>query len=644
MADPWESVLRLEALDAETRRDCWNQGVEAWAALGNPEQALRWARLGGDPAAVRRTEAAWETERARQQAILAGNLKAAGTRLAPPALPELAWNEAGDLALGITWIVRNGNADLVDMRGEGSRLLPLASTPAVEADLRKAAGQGVPLLLGPMGNARLVDLALASQPPLLLSMRPPLFVVEPDLGVFRMLCRLFDLSGPLAADPVLWFVGGDWAGRMSSFLRSNPAIVLPVLRAFPNGGLPAGDVDAVLAEASAWRDREAARLEAQMERLSAQRGAADGGRPRVLFLTSRFTTVLQYAARDFAEAFRSLGCETETVIERRDCEWDLRLPLRQRLCAFRPDFVFMLDHLRGEYAPAFPPSLPVVSWIMDRLPWLFERRLIDTLGSRDLVFGMWPEIRRDCLAAGYPEVHPLPVSGNALVYRPVERDPVCDLAFVSNLKVPETVPGLEGAEAILRAEGIGYRDLAFYARLCARLGVEATPERLQWLSFDLERWVQRTEPLRWARAMGLDVKVWGRGWEKSPEFAPIAQGTVEPGAPLRDLYASARIHLQMNSDTNVHARVFECLLSGGFPMAWAHPTDGEEGGLGSMLEIGKEVVTFSGKADFEAKVKRYLGDEGARRAVSEAGRSRTLSEHTTAHRAGEILRRAGLGA
>ena len=141
------------------------------------------------------------------------------------------------------------------------------------------------------------------------------------------------------------------------------------------------------------------------------------------------------------------------------------------------------------------------------------------------------------------------------------------------------------------------------------------------------------------KQMGLDVRVWGKGWEASEEFAPLARGSVAPGEPLRDLYAAARIHLHMNSDTNVHGRVFECLLSGGFILAWAHPTDREPGGLGEALEIGREVETFSGREDFERKVRQYLADEAARRAVSEAGRARVAREHTTVHRAAEILRR-----
>ena len=67
-----------------------------------------------------------------------------------------------------------------------------------------------------------------------------------------------------------------------------------------------------------------AAVDERVHQLYANRSAAacaaaltldDGARPRVMLVTSRFTTVLQYAARDAAAAFEKLGCETLTVIE-----------------------------------------------------------------------------------------------------------------------------------------------------------------------------------------------------------------------------------------------------------------------------------------------------------------------------------------
>ena len=658
MPNPVETLRGLHPLPEEARRARWAEGAAAWRALGNPEQALRWARLGADPAEVSRAEAAWAAERAVQEERLKRNAAAAERRLAPPALPSLAWNEAKDLSRGVTWILRDAQIDLLDISGNTPVPIPLSAPAQVEEGLKALAASGQPFLFGPLGHPRLLDLILAAQPPIFMTLKAPLFVAEPRLGVFRMLARLFDLSAPLAADHVLWFVGEDWAERLASFLRAAPGIPVPARKAILGAGLDAGAAGTLLTEAAAWREAEMARLDRVTEQSYATRSEAEWraafapeAKPRVLLITSRFTTVLQYVVRDLDQAFRSLGCPTATVIEDRDCVWSIALTLRQKVAAFKPDLVVQLDHHRAELGTAIPSSIPYACWIQDRLPNLFDPRWIARLGPRDLSFAVLPGFLKDCLAAGYPEVHPLPFAGNAFTYHPPEKPPPPgpEIAFVSNLVVPKPLrhyPGLiERAESLLRAEGIGYRDPAFYEGLLARLEKDLSlkvtaadrPAVLHLLSFDVERYVQRTEPLRWAREMGLEVAVYGRGWEGSEEFAPVARGVIQPGEPLRDLYASARIHLHMNSDTNVHQRVFECLLSGGFILAWAHPGDREPGGLGEMLEIGREVATFSGRADFEKQVEHYLADDAARRAVSEAGRAAVLARHTTVHRAKEIL-------
>ena len=651
MSDPWE-LLRSEC-PPEAR-------ARAWLELGNPEQALSWARRGADASLTSRAGAAWEAESARQRGILEANFRAASTRRFPPALPPLAWNEAKDLALGVTWAVQEGRTELVDLDG-GVRRIPSEPEEEVVRDLEAATARGYPYLLGPSGGARLLGRLLAAQPALFMTKKPPLYVAEPSLGVFRMRARLFDLTEPLAADHLLWFVGKDWAARLASFLRANPGIHPPAEgRLLEGGRMDGATVRRVLQEADAWRRDEDWRLGEEVLRVLAPRppeawqaAFAEGAPTRVLLLTSRFTTVLQHVARDLERAFRTLGCEVLTLLETRDCQGLTTIEVRQKLLSFRPDLVMAFDHLRTEGEGLFPPELPYACWVQDRLPWLFGKPGISRLGPRDFTFSMWPAMTRDLLAAGYPEVLPLPVAANEAVYRPPSPSPAfsCDVAFVSNLEAPKVMvdyPALVGeAERILRAEGIGYRDPVFYGRLLERLekalGLKVADRDRRtvtdYLSFDVERWVQRTEPVRWARAMGLDVRVWGRGWEQSPEFSPLAQGPVAPGEDLRDLYAAAKIHLHMNSDTNVHGRVFECLLSGGFVLAWAHPTDREAGGLGEALEIGREVETFDGREDFERKVRRYLADGGARRALSEAGRARVLAEHTMVHRAREILGR-----
>ena len=225
-------------------------------------------------------------------AILDANAAAARRRRNPPALPPLE----GGLPLG----------------------LPTVSAEDV-ARLKSLAAGGEPILLAPMGSPELVLAALEAQPPIFLSMKPAIFVAEPDLSRFLAFCRCVDFSRALEADHVLWFVGEDWARRLGSFLRAHPGIPVPRLKATLGEAV---ETDPVLEEALAWRLAESERLEREAVRAYAE--PRREGPTRILLVTSRFTTVLQYSIRDLAAAFRSIGCETQVAIERRDCKWSPR--------------------------------------------------------------------------------------------------------------------------------------------------------------------------------------------------------------------------------------------------------------------------------------------------------------------------------
>ena len=72
------------------------------------------------------------------------------------------------------------------------------------------------------------------------------------------------------------------------------------------------------------------------------------GKPRILFITSRFTSALQYHTRDSMLAAQRLGCETALLIEpdglhRVDNAWEART-----VSGFKPDAVYVLDHFRYE--------------------------------------------------------------------------------------------------------------------------------------------------------------------------------------------------------------------------------------------------------------------------------------------------------
>jgi hypothetical protein len=121
---------------------------------------------------------------------------------------------------------------------------------------------------------------------------------------------------------------------------------------------------------------------------------------RVLGITSRFTTVLQYSMRDALNALQANGCQTRLLIEPDDHA--LVTPARKLevLREFQPDLVFLIDHTRQGQRAGLVDEVPVVTWVQDRLPWLFNSAAGQAMGPLDFCMGIGQrELVRD---HGYP--------------------------------------------------------------------------------------------------------------------------------------------------------------------------------------------------------------------------------------------------
>ncbi|MCB9858388.1 MAG: glycosyltransferase family 1 protein [Phycisphaerales bacterium] len=377
-------------------------------------------------------------------------------------------------------------------------------------------------------------------------------------------------------------------------------------------------------DASYWADRFE----------SALRG--DGPALRVLSITCRFTTVLQYATRDALAALESIGCETRVVIEPDDQSHISPIGALETIREFDPDLVLLIDHTRVSQPGILIDNLPVLTWIQDRLPWLFDQKVGHALGDLDFVMG---QSRRDLVGRyGYPAERfmacdmatdvvqltaPLP---NGLDASRLD----CEIAFATHAsETPSDFAATRMAEcdnpqgrAILEAiqralierqrDGILNGALNFQvfvaaieASLGASLSTTARDGLIDQFARPLAERMIRQETLRWAarwaRSTGGRLHIYGDGWEKHPEFAEFARGTIEHGPELGEAFRRAKVNLHSGCNLSLHQRVLDGLSAGGFFLARRHAGD-----VG--LQVKHAIRAFLRKRGVKLPTKAYGTD------------------------------------
>jgi hypothetical protein len=369
---------------------------------------------------------------------------------------------------------------------------------------------------------------------------------------------------------------------------------------------------------------------------------------RVLLMTSRYTTVLQHVTRDLADGFEQLGHHTTVLCEARAGESMIAFCTAERLLELEPDFVFVIDHIRPEYAGLLPSGLPVVTWVLDELPALKDPGAISRLGSLDLAYGFNGAVARGFRELGYPNVDQLPFAVNPTRY--FAEPPVGNargIAFTTHIgqfgQDPPSAPGLNAllarrfdAEPEIPLEM--FRIEPLLASALAELGVHPSAEAARHLLYhglQLARQQDRERVAQRIVRAGLPLTVYGLGWDSMPEFAAMAGGVVEPGPALRQVYRQHRAVLHINRGCNIHPRVLETMCSGGLVIARWDPVDEVPGETRDQL--GDDLCLFRDHDEMLALFQRAVHDDDYRNELVLRGQARVLAQHTYQARARKIV-------
>jgi hypothetical protein len=231
--------------------------------------------------------------------------------------------------------------------------------------------------------------------------------------------------------------------------------------------------------------------------------------------------------------------------------------------------------------------------VQDRLPNIFRPAAGAAQGRMDFAIGYG---RRDCVKDfGYPASRFLesPVGVNEARFARSGAAHTSGLgsdsiAFVSHASEPaESIAAAEIARHAAPPLKTLLRDV--YARLAAvyAAGGSVTQEQallklidrsmaatgvriedvrplLDLVSNRLNNALFRHQALQWLADAGVELHLFGRGWEKHPTLSRFARGVADNQRQLADIYRSAAINLQVTPYGSAHQRLFEGLCAGGF--------------------------------------------------------------------------------
>jgi hypothetical protein len=353
----------------------------------------RWSEAAWLFARVQPRDAATEMKR-----CLSGNLAVMQSHR-PEIYQQLVQLPATD-AFGIapspsgrpTVLTRRTDGSITSLAGGPD---PLAAAMATLAQVRRAAPNGESIGLCGLGDGYLLQILAQNPPELFMDMRQAVFVLEPEPQIVLHALMIHDLGGddgPIAAERFRWFVGTSWLTQLNDAVERQPTLGVPGITL--QQGPAAADISAGVQTAiqhiverdnAARREVETCYTTLTPGVLAELLGENPPRAPRILLLTTRFSTVLQHSSRDTADAFRALGWDAQVLIEPSPSHRMYQPVIRRAIADFRPDVFLQIDHLRHEHRDLIPANLPFVCWGQDHLPNLITPDAGRRVGPLDFV-------------------------------------------------------------------------------------------------------------------------------------------------------------------------------------------------------------------------------------------------------------------
>jgi hypothetical protein len=558
---------------------------------------------------------------------------------------------------------------------QGQKVLVLSK--GFENEIQPLLRECKPLAISMMVSGQEVGFVLDHQTKdFLLGRKRIVYWFETQAGRLRAQLHLRDYSAELMSRALVLF-GGDGAGKrieevFGTFRYPPPLVIL-------GDDKPIADqMKRILEILDPDEYRQTAEAYYQSEVFSRRLRQIAAGEilPRVLGSTCRWTTFLQYCAKDFLQAFGRIGCETFLEIEESDVENLTQKLVWKTLNDFRPDLLFSVSHARPSFI--VPKELPVVSFLQDKCgPIAALKDLSPVITAQDLFVCMSREMRRYLVERSIPKDQCLvmPIPSDEQVFYPLARDLAgmerytVDVGFVKHADTYGESAFANFIEHQIRKntpsflmQALEDSFTALYQTTCltkdgrrhycaemeefvfSRIGHLINPGDRFALSQLVTNYYTVVFANTWRyqfiealEEAGIEVGLYGKGWDGNVRFRHLSRGPVDRNTELNKVYNYNKISLNIHPGTTMHQRICECGLAGGFMLDANHEEQIDYEPIRPYFEPGKEIILFETAQDLVEKCRYYLAHPEAREQIADNARRRALAERTTFAGAQKIL-------
>ncbi len=494
----------------------------------------------------------------------------------------------------------------------------------------------------------------------------PIYVIEPDPVMLMLAMSLHDMEEIFSSGRVLLFIGKESANEFGKYLADNRQAFLPthtVNHWLPNNHPVVGSAIEALNHALNTMSSVTYQLKSRINKYYKNKTKEEwldilisSIRPlRIMGVTSRFTSFLQYSIRDLLDGFARLGHETLVHIEKSEICRSTKNDILATIDEFHPDIIIYIDHFRDEY-PYLPNSIPFINWIQDLLPNIVnpDTRTFKPLDFTYVFARQWIETLKNIPIYAEHPIDLLTLGINPGIYHPIAGiEKTIDLLYVSHLAPIDSTlrPVIDTAHDIclnndeielLNSGVIKYDQLLCVYKLLAEIfdsqlidelwrniscnivrrnliknvlttaNIQENDTILQHLH--VSRRIQndiyyaiKTRPLKKLLKEGIDVRIYGKHWDQDKELAEFSYGPIENGKPLNILMNQARINLNNSPGTSLHMRSMEILASGSFMLS--RDIEADSSNIREYFDEHDNIAFFKNEIDIAPIVKHWLAQE-----------------------------------